>query len=159
MIPNAMATTGPSAGVWSYWKSIDHALARASSYKRADELSELDRDRLTSLLDFLRRGFALPKRNSFQPVDVLRYSEDAQPGYGSLVDMRPQVAAVEEFKEWQKSSKVSFEHKVQRLIDRLESILKKVPTKGLFADDIPLEELTVLRAIVRWLLLQAETAL
>ena len=50
MIPNAIASTGPYAGLWSHLKSIDHALRRVLADTK---LTELAQDRLEALLELL----------------------------------------------------------------------------------------------------------
>src|SRR5947208_2936852 len=56
MIPNALAVTGPYAGLWSHLKSMDHALARALDSGNPSSLTALDKERLEALVQFFQRG-------------------------------------------------------------------------------------------------------
>ncbi len=56
MIPDALSSTGPFAGFWAHLKSIDHALCRALDSKSSLSLTELDKERLRTMADFLRES-------------------------------------------------------------------------------------------------------
>ena len=51
MIPQAISNVGPYADLWSYLKSMQHALNRAVA---GQNLMELDKERLSALARFLR---------------------------------------------------------------------------------------------------------
>ena len=156
MIPNAVVSAGPYASLWSHLKSIDHALERALNAQTAGELAELDRDRLRALVDFLQSGLSPRAPDSQFSTSLCDYSI-ASPNYGSAIDLRKRLGTLAAFEDWQKTSKKGFDAKLKRLTGALEDFLER--PSGLLPKSVPREELTVLHAILRSLLLEAETAL
>ena len=159
MIPNAVASTGPYAGLWSHLKSIDHALERTLAIADPRKLTELDRDRLQTLVEFLQ-GSLLP--NPISPSDtgdLLLHCQTTGPDYSGAIDLRQEIYDVPAFDEWSKSSKKSFEINVQRLIKAVEDVLNEGTPDQLFQQkEIPKKELGVLRAVLQSLLAKTEMA-
>ncbi len=158
MVQNVLANTGPYAGLWSYLKSIDHALERAQDIECCKAFTEFDKERLLSLAEFLGGGLSTSAPSSADTVDLLQYSRMSAADYGCAIDLRRQVADIPEFESWQKSSRTGFEKKLQRLIDELRKFVE-APPKDLFPKPAPQEEFSILRAIVETLLSDAEVAL
>lgn len=156
MIPNALAQTGPYAGLWSYLKSIDHALARAVELQTPNSLSELDRERLLALSSFLKGGLA--RDTAASSLHLGELLESNKPDYKSAIDVRQHLTTLEPLGAWLKSSKVGLEKKIERLINALNTAVNP-PKDKLFPKDFPTEELNLLRVIVRSLLADAEAAL
>lgn len=158
MIPNAVASTGPYAGLWSHLKSIDHALDRVLNASSANNLAELDKERLHALAQLLRQGISPNDSASPPRLDRFVRSRGGEPEYGSAFDLRQRIVSVAEFESWKKASKQGYEQKLQSLIDATESFVSKLTT-SLFAKDVPRSEFEVLRAIVKSLISDAEAAL
>jgi len=157
MIPNAVASTGPYAGLWSHLKSINHALERALAAGSSKELAELDRDRLHALSEFLNGGLSSAPGASGLPTSLVEYSNLTEPDYNAAIDLRSRLADVPEFDAWLKPSKTSFDKKLQRLITSITDFLS--PSGDFLGREAPRQEFEVLRAIVQSLLSEAETAL
>ncbi len=155
MIPNAVASIGPFAELWSHLKSIDHALERSLDSKNAESLTELDKERLHALVELLQMGVAPA---SPEPVNLLTCATPLDPDYGSSINLRERISTLPAFESWKKSSRLGFEPKVQKLIDAIQGFVVK-PPGSLFPKDAPRQELEVLRAIVQDLLFDAEAAL
>ena len=158
MIPNALASTGAYAGLWSYLKSIEHALDRALEAENTDSLTELDRERLMSLASFLESGVTPGGLPSLENLDLSKYAQSGETDYASAIDLRTLIAQVGDFEAWMKSSKMGLEKKVQRLVATLRGFVSP-GERSLFHKDFPVEELDTLRAIVQTLLSDAEAAL
>ena len=158
MIPNAMTSTGPYAGLWSHLKSIDHTIERIAQIDSPNKLSELDRDRLIALERFLRGGLenegnSLKNFESlFSPVIL------SEPEYTSAFDLRARINTIPAFSNWQKSSKKSYAYKIKRLIDVIDNCLSESST-SLFPNDVHKEEFEVLHSIIHSLLSDAEIAM
>ncbi|HUT11466.1 MAG TPA: hypothetical protein VMY42_13275 [Thermoguttaceae bacterium] len=157
MIPNAVASTGPYAGLWSHLKSINHALERALAAGSSKELAELDIDRLRALSEFLDGGLSSAPGASGLSTSLVEYSNLTEPDYNAAIDLRSRLAYVPEFDNWLKSSKKGFDTKLQRLIASISNFLS--PSGDLLARETPHQEFEILRAIVQSLLSEAETAL
>jgi hypothetical protein len=157
MIPNAVTSTGDCAGFWSYLKSIDHALERVLGEDPDGNFSELDRDRLAALLDFLRAGLATTGQGPHMSTSLRDYSLRSTPDYTSTIDLRRRLVAVQDFEEWQKSAKKGTHAKLERLASAVEEFL--APRTGFLPPKVPREEFQILRAIIGSLLAEAETAL
>ncbi|NQT39521.1 MAG: hypothetical protein HQ581_18640 [Planctomycetes bacterium] len=157
MIPNAVASTGPYAGLWSHLKSINHALERALSAGSSKDLAELDRDRLLALSEFLDSGLSSSSGSSGLSTSLVEYSNLTEPDYSAAIDLRSRLAGVPEFDNWLKSSKTSFNNKLQRLITSMTNFLS--PSSDFLGHETPRQEFEILRAIVQSLLFEAEAAL
>ena len=163
MIPNAISNTGPYAGFWSHLKSIDHALARTLDIGDPRNLTELDKDRLKVLVDFLQDGLLSEPASAEELFARFSYSEPTEPDYSSAIDLRGQITSVPDFEEWLKASKESFRVKIQRLVRAIEELVQGASSHdslpGFLRNDIPRKEFEILRAIVKTLLAQTETVL
>ncbi len=158
MIPNAMTSTGPYAGLWSHLKSIDHAIERITFVDSPQELSELDKDRLIALQKFLKGGIEIDvnSRNPFE--SLLNNKTSSEPEYSSAIDLRTRISDIPEFNNWQKKAKKGYEDKIKRLTDFIESYLVKSEIL-LFQKDEKKEEFIILRSILHSLLSDAEIAM
>lgn len=152
MIPNSLSSTGPYAGLWSHLKSIDHALDRVQN----GEFSDLDKERLTALISILESGVTAKRDTSHESPSLLVLADEDQPDYSSALNLREALAAVPEFANWLKKSKIGHDAKLQRLVAALQDV---VNAKELFAPDLPQEEFGILRIVLQSLLCEAEIAL
>lgn len=157
MIPNAVASTGPYAGLWSHLKSINHALERALAAGNSKELAELDSDRLHALSEFLDGGLSSAPGASGLSTSLVEYSNLTEPDYNAAIDLRSRLGEVPQFDNWLKISKKGFDSKLQRLIASITAFLS--PSSDFLGRDVPREEFEILKAIVQSLLSEAETAL
>ncbi len=152
MIPNSLSSTGPYAGLWSHLKSIDHALARVQN----GEISDLDKERLGALIEILRGGLSATVTDAPETPNFLVLANEDQPDYRSAFELRSVLSSVGEFTAWKSKSKMPVDTKVQKLIDALHRVIGE---KRLFPHDLPQEELSVLQAISKSLLSDAESSL
>jgi hypothetical protein len=160
MIPNAVASTGPYAGLWSHLKSMDHALDRALQTADCRRLTELDKDRLHALVELLQGG--LPTSGSPEEADdlLLHCCQTTEPDYSGAIDLRQELRNVEAFEEWSRPSRKSLSDNVGRLIRAIEDFLGETSPHSLIPQkEIPRKEFEVLRAILQSLLAETETAL
>lgn len=160
MIPNAIASTGPYAGLWSHLKSIDHALHRVLEDTAETELTGLDQDRLRALLELLEGGKeqgspASPSQANLVSMSV--WSPSSGPNYTAAIDLRQELKSIKEFDNWHKPSKMGFDDKLERLIQAVSGFLAQSPSK-LFKEP-PREEFQIVRALVKSLLGNAEAEL
>jgi len=158
MIPNAVASTGPYAGLWSHLKSIDHALDRVLNAPSANGLTELDKERLQALAQLLRQGISPDDTSSPPPFDLFVRSNGVEPEYGSGFDLITRIKSVPEFDAWRKAARPGFEQKLQSLIDSPEAFVGRLST-SLFVKDVPRAEFQILKAIVQSLLFDAEASI
>ena len=156
MIPNALLSGGPYAGLWSHLKTIDHAIARIMAAESSKDITELDRERLLALTSLLESSLKTNAETG-DSVQQLQYSEDAEPNYGSAIDLRGRIASIDDFTSWQKTSKSGIDKKLARLVHVTKDFVNN-SSEGLFPK-VPLEEFRLLRKIVQGLLADAETAL
>jgi len=163
MIPNAVASTGPYAGLWSHLKSMDHALERALRITNTGKLTELDKDRLQALIEFLQGSLPTPPDSSEEADDLFFRRQTTEPDYSGAIDLQQEVHNVHAFEEWSKPSRKSFEINVRRLIKAIEEVLGESTSNtllpGMRQKEIPRTEFEVLRAILQSLLAETETAL
>ncbi|HUN53576.1 MAG TPA: hypothetical protein VMU29_00305 [Smithella sp.] len=159
MIPNAMTSTGPYAGLWSHLKSIDHTIERIVLVDSSQKLSELDKDRLMALQKFLKGGIEidLTSKNPFEAL--LSYKISAEPEYSSAIDLRSRINDIPEFNNFLKKAKKGYDEKIKRLIDFIDNYLKDAKEPELFQKKDEKEEFVVLRSIIHSLLSDAEFAM
>ncbi len=158
MIPNAMTSTGPYAGLWSHLKSIDHTIERITQIDSPDKLSELDKDRLIALEIFLRGGLENDKSPDEKFESLFSHAVLSEPEYTSAIDLRARINTIPAFSNWQKSSKKSYKHKIERLISVIDHYLSESSVL-LFPRGGVKEEFEVLRSIIHSLLSDAEIAM
>lgn len=154
MIPQAIASTGPYAGLWSDLKSMRHALDRAMKASTRSDLAELDLSRLRSLVEFLRAELD-PKAAGETEFLSLASTE---PKYSLDIDLRQLLKGLDIFEQWHRAGKLAFKEKTIRLITSLEEYLDKVSC-NLFPSNPPQEEFKILYTVLSELLLRTETAL
>jgi len=155
MLPNALADTGPYAGVWSHLKSIDYALQRTLfAAPNNDKLTALDHERIKALADILNHA----QMTSVSNDDLLGISMAAGPAFVETMDLREKLESMDVIKAWKGSSKMGFDTKLRRLIDIINGFIEK-NSSALFAKDVPVEEFNLLRKVVQHLLSDAEASL
>jgi hypothetical protein len=157
MIPNALASTGAYASLWSHLKSIDHALQRATDTTSSGSLSSLDKERLGALVGFLKEGLT-PSSGPGSAIASFPSSELHESKFTSAIDLRERISRTPDFDEWMRTSRKGFDFKLQRLIAAVEQFLTKNP-KHLFPKDAPVEEFEILRSILQSMIIDAEAAL
>jgi hypothetical protein len=158
MIPNAVASTGPYAGLWSHLKSIDHALGRTLASADPRKLTELDRDRLQALVDFLQSSLLTDSDPLNAPGGQFLPCQTLEPDYSRAIDLREELDRIPAFKEWSRPSRKPIENSIQRLIRAVEEVLVGGTPEQLFPE-IRKKELGVLRAVVQSLLAETEIAM
>lgn len=154
MIPQAIANTGPYAGLWSDLKSMRHALDRAMKANTRSDLCELDQARLRSLLEFFRAQLN-PGAASENDAPSL---DSAEAKYSLDIDLRQMLRDLPVFDQWHRSGKLGFKEKSLRLIASLEEYLDKV-SNNLFPKNPPEDEFKILHSILSELLLRTEVTL
>lgn len=157
MIPQAIASTGPYADLWSHLKSMLHALDRAMNAKNARDLTELDRERLSALSRFLKTE--LISKSGNQPVSFgsvgLMASQD--PSYSFSMDLQQVAKDLPDFEAYHASQKMGFDKKVQKLIAVLEEC--SAAPDALIPYNPPKPELRIIQNLLTELLVHAESAL
>ena len=157
MIPNALADTGPYAGLWGHLKSIDHALARALNETGSCRLTDLDKDRLQALLALLQDALGTTDEAMPADADLLLRLEASRSDYSSALDLRGAIESNQAFEKWQKPSKKAFKTDLERLIKALEAHVNS--TSDTLFHKVPRAEFQVLRSIIQSLIANAELAL
>jgi hypothetical protein len=153
MIPQAIANTGPYAGLWSDLKSMRHAVDRVLNPKTRSDLTELDQARLRALAALLRTELDPDSGHS----EFLSLAAP-EPRYSLDFDLRKVLRDTKIFEEWHRASKLGFREKTTRLIAALEDYLPKL-SSNLFASEPPREEFAILDAVLSELLRRTETEL
>ncbi len=157
MLPNAITNTGPYAGFWSHLKSIDHVLERILNPDvSAEKLSELDRDRLKALVDFLKDGLLSESTTPDIHQDLLNHAISTKPEYSSALNLRAKVNEIEAFNNWKKKAKKGPDEIIQRLIQSTQDYLTSPP---LILTESQKEELWVIHAIIHTLVFETEAAM
>lgn len=157
MIPNALANTGPYAGLWGHLKSIEHALVRTLDGAMTGSITELDKDRLLALRALLQDILYMSRDTGLSVNDDLISPEASHSDYSLAFDFRAKIESNHEFDQWQKPSRKSFVDDLERLIKALDSFVSSTP-RTLFKN-VPREEFRVLSSIVQSLVSDAELAL
>src|SRR5438132_1320984 len=116
MIPQAIANTGPYAGLWSELKSMRHALERAIKASTRSDLAELDEARLRSLVDFLRAELDPTGAGDIELLSLAA----PDPKYSLDIDLRQLLKGLAIFEQWHRAGKLGFKEKTLRLITSLE---------------------------------------
>jgi hypothetical protein len=153
MIPQAIANTGPYAGLWSDLKSMRYALDRVLNAKTRSELTDLDGARLRALAALLRSELDTDAGHS----EFLSLAAP-EPRYSLDFDLRKVLRDIKIFDDWHRASKLSFKEKTTRLITALDDYLPKL-SGNLFPNDPPREEFAILDALLSELLRRTETEL
>jgi len=160
MIPNALATTGDYADVWSQLKSMDHALDRVMHSEKIGALTALDKERLLALAAFLKESLSPKPEEELVTVEALRSRNFETEGYIADFDLRQTLREVKEFEAWHLASKMGMERKIQKLTDAIEHYVRESSHKLLAkAVETPEEEFRILRNILTVLLRQVSTVM
>jgi len=156
MLPNAITNTGPYAGFWSHLKSIDHVLERIITSSSMEKLTELDRDRLNALMNFLKDGLSAESTTPDISRDLLKHALSSKPEYSSALNLRDRINEIDEFINWNKKAKKGYEEKINKLIQATDAYLTSPP---LILTESQKEELLVMHAIIHSLVFDAEAAM
>ena len=156
MIPNALASTGAYADLWSHLKSMDHALERCLD-PQVVSIEPLDKERISALVSFLRENFIrIPREifttsdKSFSPYFTLIFALD--------FDLKQRLQDLPALKDWHRGSKMGTEKKIEKLINTIEDFKSNIP-KEMFKKNVPQEEFNILRKILHALLSDMQSAL
>ncbi|HEV7402660.1 MAG TPA: hypothetical protein VGO11_07045 [Chthoniobacteraceae bacterium] len=158
MIPQAIASSGVYADLWSHLKSMDHALLRVSRASNMKQIAELDKSRLKSLGEFLRHeldGKEAAEDVSFQAFLSHR---PADFGYSLDVDLRLVLAELPSFKQWLRTQRLGFRDKAAKLIAAVDGYSAKID-ESLFPSSVPQDEFAILHELLCKVLSQTESAL
>ncbi|MDZ4404190.1 hypothetical protein [Prosthecobacter sp.] len=156
MIPQAIATTGDYADLWTNLKSMEHALARVETAAGAKDLYPLDRSRIDDLSDFLSRQLQPPTTSDEHPADAFFPSRPSHTGYTLNVDLVKSLEEMETFKSWPRKS-LTRKDKIERLIAAPREYLAKIELMPTAPP--PKTEFAILRDLLRKLLTETESAL
>lgn len=157
MIPQAVASCGPYADIWSHLKSIIHSLQRASAAENVQELQQLDKERLRALSDFLAHQLAQKSSESVPSFGALGDAPSFDPAYALGLDLRQVVKDIPAFEDWNASQKLGTEKKLQRLKAALDTYLESLG--GNWLNKPPVTELGILKSVLSQVLIQTESAL
>jgi hypothetical protein len=158
MIPQAIASTGAYADLWSHLKSMSHALERIQTAQSLKDIADLDKARLLALAEFLKKELETKDvAAEFSPAAFLS-CRSADFSYTLDADLRTTLQELPSFKQWLKSQRLSFKEKSNRLETALEEYVKKV-NGSLFPENPSREEFAILHDLLAELLLQTESAL
>jgi hypothetical protein len=156
MIPQAIASCGPYADLWSHLKSMIHALERAKTVKHTNQLTSLDQERLRDVAILLESELFHRSGESLE-FSSLATASPFDPAYTFGIDLRQFLKNIPEFECWNASQKLGTEKKLQKLHSALEEYLKNVPTNLL--NTAPTEEFSLLQTILASILAHTESAL
>lgn len=158
MIPQAIANMGPYADLWSHLKSMQHALQRALAVESTRDITDLDKERLLALSQFLKSELIQkPTPEVFSFAGFGRATAEG-PSYSLDLDLHQIIKALPDFEQWHAAQKLGFEKKWQKLITTLESYIQNVGGNWL-PNQPPKEEFQILQKIISELLLHAESTL
>src|SRR5579859_5900009 len=158
MIPQAIASAGPYADLWSHLKSMQHALGRALGAQTAKYLSDLDKERLNALARFLKSELSQKTEPDALTFSGFRDQPSNEPTYSLDIDLQQMLKNLPAFEEWHAAQKLGFEKKWQKLVSALETYLQSLGS-SLLPIHPPQEEFGILQKIVSELLVHAESAL
>jgi len=158
MIPQAIASVGVYADLWSHLKSMSHALERVQGARTIKDIAELDKARLVALGDFVKKELE-PKDFADMLSSGAFFSRKSMGlSYSMDTDLRTILQDLPSFRQWLKSQKISVKDKSAKLNEALEEYLKNV-NESLFPENPPKEEFEILHDLLSKLLLQTESAL
>lgn len=156
MIPQAIASCGPYADLWSHLKSMTHALERAKTVKNTNQLTALDKERLEDVATLLK-GELLHRAGEDLEFSSLATASPFDPAYTLGIEVRQFLKNIPEFEHWNAAQKMGTDKKLQKLYSVLEAYLKNVSTNLLTTP--PIEEISLLQTILASILAQTESAL
>ncbi len=154
MLPEAIANKEAYAALWCRFVAMDHALKKSLEIENITELSELDKERLGRLVSFLEQSI----QEKFPYEALLTHA--MMPYENEDSSFFPIQNALEEFKkveEFNNSSKQTPKKKVEKLIRSLKEFLNDRDLK-LIKNKSYEQEFTVLRAILKELIIEAEAS-
>lgn len=157
MIPQAIASCGPYADLWSHLKSMIHALERAKTVKNTQELTCLDKERLEDVLALLKTELLHPGSEKDLELSSLAILSPFDPAYTLGMDLRHFLKEIPEFERWNATQKLGTDKKLQKLQSALENYLKNV--SGNWVNAPPTEEFSLLQTILASVLTRTESAL
>ncbi len=157
MIPSAITSTGPYADVWSYLKSIDHAIERVldSSVTRA---TPLDKDRLSALIDLLNNSVAPEVELASESISFMNNIGSPYPDYSSAINLRSKVESNKDFIIWKKKNRKKAEDLLAKLKHAVERYILE-SDDSLFQLGKHTDELKILQSIMGDLIADAEVAM
>jgi len=158
MIPQAIASTGAYADLWSHLKSMTHALDRAQNAQSLKDIADLDKARLLALAEFLKKELEEKEVADVLSSGAFLSCKSADFSYTLDADLGSILQELPSFKEWLKSQRLAFKEKSTRLEAALEDYVSKV-NGTLFPQNPPKAEFTILHNLLSKLLLQTESAL
>ena len=156
MIPQAIASCGPYADLWSHLKSMLHALERAKTVKSTNELTTLDKERLRDVAGLLKGDLEQRAGESLE-FSSLATASPFDPAYTLGIDLRQFLKEIPEFERWNAAQKLGTDKKLQKLHSALEAYLKNVSSNLIITP--PTEEFSLLQTILESIMIHAESAL
>ena len=156
MIPQAIASAGVYADLWTNLKSMDHALLRVQRAGSLRDIAPLDKARLLDLANFMKRQLEPQEALDLGSSNAFLAFNSSDHGYTLDADMRALLQDLPSFKEWLRS--LSFKEKAARLAIAPEDYVKRLGST-LVPESPPKTEFAILRELLSKLLLDAETAL
>ena len=155
MIPQPMAREGPYADLWSYLKSLQHALKRALHAQTSRDLTALDKERLTALARWLRRELTIKTSADLLTLNVFAAKPSREPVYALDIDLPQMIKSLPSFEAWLAAQKLGFDKKWQKLVTALETYTQNLGD-SLLPHHPPQEEFHVLQDLLSELVLHAE---
>jgi hypothetical protein len=158
MIPQAIASCGPYADLWSHLKSMIHALERARTAKNTQELTALDKERLRDVVNLLKTElFHRSSEGNLDEFSSLTTASPFDPAYTLGIDLRQFLKEIPEFERWNSPQKLGADKKLQKLQSALENYLENLSANLL--NTPPKEEFLLLQTILASILVHTESAL
>jgi hypothetical protein len=157
MIPQAIASCGPYADLWSHLKSMIHALERAKTVKNTQELTLLDKERLGDVVTLLRTELLPQEEEGNLEFSSLATVSPFDPAYTLGMDLRQFLKEIPEFERWNAAQKLGTDKKLQKLQSALEGYLQNVSANWI--NSPPNEEFSLLQTILSSVLTRTESAL
>lgn len=152
MLPEAIACKEAYAILWRHFVAIEHALKKSLEVENSSQLSELDKERLEKLIDFLQQSIdeeyqcKSPFFHAMIPYDI----EDS-----SLFIIQDALDRFKEVKEFKEYSTQSPKKKVEKFIHTLTDFLNN---PELIAKKSRENEIRVLRSIMDQFILETEAS-
>lgn len=157
MIPQAIASCGPYADLWSQLKSMLHALKRAKDAKNTRDLTPLDRERLTDISELLKTELLHRTGEGNVGFSSLATASPFDPTYTLGLDLRQFLKEIPEFEQWNASQKLGSDRKLQKLQSALDTYIGQLSSNLL--NTPPEEEFSILQTILSSILIHTESAL
>lgn len=160
MIPQALANTGPSSGLWSRIKSMHYALSRANSDEYAFQLSQLDKEKILQFARFLKDEISRQRRVQTVESASFVWEISDESSYFLKVDVLEIIKHLEGFRNWKHSGGISLEKKAIKIAEKIEEYGKTLLSKeDLITVPPPKEEISLAKALLEKLIVSSESAL